>query len=128
VGLLSLLPDAYFLSKCSSQIKHVVPDRQGFAESFCRLTKDLLLAMKKKGANHADAVSMTCLYLLESKDSYDKNEDPGFDKAHCLQLAYFYCTAFIERWPDTEYSQIMKKLTDSFAIYARRPDSGILLL
>lgn len=121
--MFKVLRDAYFLSKCSAQVKHVVPANAGFAETFCMVTRELLLAMKSKGANHADAVSMVCVHILDNPETFVGAHDPGFERSQSLQLARNYCRSFSERWPNDPYIPLMRGVLLSFQDYSRRPDT-----
>lgn len=117
------LHDSYFILKCATQLKDVVPDSSGFATTFCTLTRSNLLSEREQGANHEEAVRSVCLYLLENAEAFIPSYDPGFEKTHCVQMAQKYCKGFIDRWPNDSDAPGVAEALSHFASYAKSPSS-----
>ena len=119
MGLFQSIKDASFLSKCVTQIKHVLPDSDHLADEFCITTQPFLLAFRDKGADHGDAVNMVCLMILDRVETFRENDDSKMSRGRALVTAGNYCASFAERWPSDKYSSVMMQAASAFASYMR---------
>lgn len=114
-GLVQKIKDGFFATKCTEQIKHVMPNAGAEAEQFCTHNLLYLTAFLDKGMSFDAAVNYTCMSMLDNAETM-----LAPDKTHGLEslmLASKYAAMFVDRWPSAEQSPAFLQALEKYIYY-----------
>lgn len=102
MGFFQGIKDTLFLTKCATQLQHVIPDVVT-ADQFCNDNAMFLLYFRDQGKPFEAAVNLTCITLLHKMRELTQEQNLE-ESSRTMMIASTYAMKFISRWTQSEYT------------------------
>lgn len=104
MGIFQSIKDSLFITKCITQVQHVLPDSYQLADQFCTSNSQYFLIFRDKGQSYDSAVNFACMFMLDNPARLIRINGNSESGTQSLIIASNYSLMFLARWPHSEYA------------------------